>query len=353
MDTSDGEITFNYEGICNHCLEAEIELPKFQFTKNEENKNLDVIKKKLIDNKKGEYDSIIGLSGGVDSSYIAYLAMKMKLSPLCVHFDNGWNSETAVQNIHKIIEKTGFDLKTYVIDWPEFKDLQRSFLKAGVIDIEMLSDHAIFSSLFKIRNQNRIKFVLSGTNYATEHGMPFSWIWPKMDRKNILSIHKIFGTKKLKSYPMMRYFKWELMKRFNIGGEFIELLNHINYSKSTAMYKLKEIFKWKYYGGKHYESKFTKFYQAYILPNKFSIDKRRVHLSALIRNGEISRAAAEQDIKKPLYDENELQSDINYIKKKLNLSDSEFENIMNSKPVSHYEYPNNRIFFEKIIQFIS
>ena len=183
MDTSDKEISFNKNGICNHCLVADKELPKYHFTPEQEKENLRRIKEKLLSNKKGEYDSILGLSGGIDSSYSAYLGWKMGLNPLCVHFDNGWNSNIALSNINKIIDKTGFDLYTYVINWPEFKDLQRSFFKAGVIDIEMLTDHAIFASLFRLGRKSKLKYVLSGTNYATEHGMPFSWLWSKMDKK--------------------------------------------------------------------------------------------------------------------------------------------------------------------------
>ena len=348
MDTSAIEISFDINGVCTYCLEAENELPNYQFTKTQEKNNLEELTKKIINTNKNKYDSILGLSGGVDSSYVAYLAWKMKLNPLCVHFDNGWNSEISVQNIHKIIENTGFDLETYVIDWPEFKDLQKSFLKAGVIDIEMLTDHAIFASLFKIRKQNKIKYVLSGTNYATEHGIPFSWIWPKMDKKNILSIHNKFGDKKIKSFPTMSYLRWELMKRFRLGGEFIEILNLINFNKTKAMNTLKSVFDWNYYGGKHYESRFTKFYQAHILPNKFNVDKRKPHLSALIRNNEINKKVALAELKKPLYKEQELKEDLSYVIKKLDFLKEEFNMIMDSDPVSHYNYPNSRSFYKKI-----
>ena len=228
----------------------------YKFSEEEEKLNLLKLKDDIIKRKKknSKYDSILGLSGGVDSSYVAYLAYKIGLNPLCVHFDNGWNSEIAVKNIKKIINKTKFDLTTYVIDWPEFRDLQRSFFKAGVIDIEMLSDHAIFASLFKLRKEYNLETVLSGTNYVTEHGLPFSWIWPKMDYTNIKSIHKKFGTIPIKSYPRMSNLKWLIMKNFDLGGIFEEPLNLVNYSKTKAMQTLKDFFDWEYYGGKHYES---------------------------------------------------------------------------------------------------
>jgi N-acetyl sugar amidotransferase len=349
MDTSDIEIIFDEDGVCNYCLEADIELPKYQLTAKEEKCNLDLLKNRLFADKKGKYDSILGLSGGVDSSYVAYLAMKMGLNPLCVHFDNGWNSETAVQNIHKIINITGFDLETYVINWPEFRDLQRSFFKASVIDIEMLTDQAIFSSLFKIRKENNIKTVLSGTNYATEHGLPKSWLWMKMDTRNIRAIQKRFGSMKIESFPTMNSLSWLLMKRFNLGGVFEEPLNIINFRKNDAMAVLTKVFDWKYYGGKHYESIFTKFYQAYVLPTKFGIDKRKAHYSALIRNNEITRDKARDEVSQPLYNSQELEQDKSYVLKKLGFSEIEFDEIMKMKPVPHDYYPTDQTYIRPLI----
>ena len=350
MDTSDIDLTFDSNGVCNYCLEADTELPKYQFTVKEEKYNLDLLKNRLFAEKNGQYDSIIGLSGGVDSSYVAYLAWKMGLNPLCVHFDNGWNSEIAVQNIHKIIKTTGFDLETYVIDWPEFRDLQRSFFKASVIDIEMLTDQAIFASLFKIRKNNNIKIILSGTNYATEHGLPKSWLWMKMDTRNIRAIQKRFGSLKLKSFPTMNSLSWLLMKRFNLGGIFEEPLNIINFRKNDAMEVLRKVFAWKYYGGKHYESIFTKFYQAYVLPTKFGIDKRKVHYSALIRNNEITRDTAMSEVSQPLYNSHELDQDKSYVLKKLGFSEFEFEEIMKKKPVPHDFYPTDQSYIRLLIK---
>ena len=354
MDVSDSNIVFNEEGICNHCLDAELKLPRYQFTKEEEDLNLISLKNKIISNKseKSEYDSILGLSGGVDSTYVAYLAYKMGLNPLCVHFDNGWNSETSVNNINKIIEKTKFDLDTYVINWPEFKDLQRSFLLAGVKDVELITDHAIFASLFKIRKKNKIKFVLSGTNYATEHGLPMDWIWAKTDKKNILSIHKKFGKKKIKSFPFISFLGWEIMTRMGIGGEFVEILNMVCYNKSKAMDIIKKEFSWEYYGGKHYESRFTKFYQTYILPKKFNIDKRKCHLSALIRNREMTREQALEKLQEPIISTKELENDYNYVIKKLDFSKDEFDDIMTQKPIPHAFYGNNWTFYNKLNQFL-
>lgn len=345
MDNSDSSIQFT-DGLCNYCIEAKDLIQKFRFTKEEELQNLNDLKRKIIQSRKGKYDCVIGLSGGVDSSYVAFLAKKLKLNPLCVHFDNGWNSELAVSNIKKIVDKCGFDLETYVIDWPEFKDLQRSFFKAGVVDIEMLTDHAIMATMFNLRKKYDIKYVLSGSNYVTEHGMPLSWLWRKQDLANIKGIQRQFGTKKIKKFPTMNSIQYQIVKMFGLGGVYIEILNHVNYSKEMAMEVLKQEFDWQYYGGKHYESVFTKFYQAYYLPVKFGFDKRKVHLSAQIRNGEITREEAFLELEKPFYTELELKNDLEYVLKKLSFSNEEFNYIMNDKPKSHLDYPSDEWIFK-------
>ena len=351
MDASDSGISFDECGICNHCREAEINLPKYIFTEEESKINLEKIKNDIRSSKKAEHDSIIGLSGGVDSSYVAYLAWKMGLNPLCVHFDNGWNSEIAVSNIKKIISKTGFELYTYVIDWPEFKDLQRSYFKAGVIDIEALTDHAIMATMFKFTRQFKINYILSGSNYVTEHGMPESWVWPKQDLVNIKSIQKKYGTRKIKSFPMLGSLKYLIARQLGLSGKYVQILNHINYKKLEAMKCLEDNFDWEYYGGKHYESTFTKFYQAYILPHKFKVDKRRVHLSALIRNNEISRSDALDELEKPLYSQAELKKDMDYVVKKLDFTKNEFISLMEEEPRSHAEFKSDEFYISRLVNF--
>jgi len=338
MDTTDREISFDSEGLCSHCSEANILLPKFHFTDDEEKLNLEIWPGIIKKSRRCEYDSIIGLSGGVDSSYVAYLAWKSGLKPLCVHFDNGWNSEISVSNINKIIEITGFDFTTYVIDWPEFRDLQRSFIRAGVVDIEMLTDHAIWAAMFQIRRKSRIKFVLTGTNYTSEHGMPQTWLWRKQDLRNIKAIHAQYGERKLKSFPTMSTLQLLMVESLGIGGKILQPLNLINYRKTAAMEILKSDFGWRYYGGKHYESIFTKFYQAYILPEKFGIDKRKAHLSALIRNHEMTKDEAIAELATPQYAPRELKQEKEYVLKKLGFTEAEFDSIIKSAPVPHDFY---------------
>ncbi|WP_266205281.1 N-acetyl sugar amidotransferase [Pontibacter kalidii] len=337
MDSTDPDIHFNSGGICNYCLEAEETLPKYRYTDEQIGANIGRLLQHIKANRKGKYDCLIGISGGVDSSYVAHLAYKWKLTPLVVHFDNGWNSELAVSNINKILDKTGFDLQTYVIDWEEFKDLQRSFIKASVVDIEMLTDHAIVASMYRLAKENNIKCILSGTNYATEHGLPSAWVWQKVDLKNIQHIHKLFGRQPLKTFPTIGIYKSFLYKILH-KLDFLEPLNIINYKKLEAMEVLEKEYGWRYYGGKHYESWFTKFYQAYILPQKFNIDKRKSHLSALIRNEEITLEQAREELAKPLYTVEDLTQEKEFILKKLEFTPEEFEEIMQAAPKRHDEY---------------
>ncbi len=349
MDTTDKNISFNGDGVCNHCLEAEIKMPQYYFSKTQAEKNIENLGLKIKKKKRGEYDSIIGLSGGCDSSYVAYLAWEMGLNSLCVHFDNGWNSETAVSNIKKIVDGCGFDLITYVIDWPEFRDLQRAFLKASVIDIEMLTDHAHKAATLKFCKKYKIKYVLAGNSYTTEHGLPHSWSWNKQDAKQIKAIHHKFGEIKLKSYPFLGMLKFLILNHSEIGPTYVPILNKITYKKNEAINKLQKKFHWEYYGGKHFESVFTKFYQAYILPTKFNIDKRKVHLSALIRNNEITRQEALNELKLPLYDENEYRMEREFVLKKLGFTQNEFNNIMQQPPISHESYASQLKYFKLII----
>lgn len=346
MDTTDPDIRFDLEGVCNYCREAEIKLKSMVFTPDQEKRNLEDIASLVKKDRKGKYDAILGVSGGVDSSYLMHLSRKIGINPLIVHFDNGWNSEKAVSNIKKIVEKCNFDLETYVINWPEFKDLQRSFFKAGVLDIELLTDQAIFATMFNIRRKHGIKYVLAGTNYFTEHGMPASWLWRKFDYANIADIQKKFGTKPIKSFPILRSWQYQLVKMFGLGGTYVEPLNKINYKKMGAMDTLRSEYGWEYYGGKHYESVFTKFYQAYVLPVKFGIDKRKSHFSALVRNGEITREEALEEIAKPLYDAAELADEKAYILKKLDFTEAEFDKMMSEAPKSHLDYASDDWMFK-------
>ncbi|WP_317168193.1 N-acetyl sugar amidotransferase [Pontibacter pamirensis] len=342
MDTSDPEIEFNSQGVCNHCLSYDDTAKKVLLTDEEKKPQLTKIVAEIKEaGKNKEYDCIIGLSGGVDSSYLAYCVKDLGLRPLAVHLDNGWNSELAVKNIENIVKILDIDLYTYVIDWEEFKDLQIAFLKASVVDIEMLTDSAIIVAIDRIAKEKNISYFLSGSNFATENIMPQSWFYSiKHDSLNIRAISKRFGSVgKLKSYPMFNFFEFWRYTYFN-KVKTIPLLNFLPYNKSEAMQFLIEKLNWRDYGGKHWESKFTQFYQVYILPRKFGIDKRRAHLSSLIVSGQLPREQGLKLISENIYNERLLQEDKEYLLKKFELSESEFDRLMQADPLPHDFYPS-------------
>lgn len=337
MDTiADPDISFNSDGICNYATEffeeLEINVPP---NKNSVLEELIGKIKKAGRNKK--YDCLTGISGGVDSSYLIYKAKEWGLRPLIVHFDNGWNTEIAVRNINSVIEKTGFDLFTIVVDWNEFKDLQLSYIKAGVVDLEVPTDHAIYATWLKLAKKFNIKYVLNGNNYLTESIMPPSWIFNKTDCINLLSIHQKFGSAKLKTYPYVTPLR-QLYYNNVLNLNVVKPLNLIEYDKKQAKEVLKNKLNWVDYGGKHYESFYTKFYQAYILPQKFLIDKRKAHYSNLILSKQVTKAEAIDELKKPLYTANDFLLDKAFFLKKLGLSDSFFEDYINTKGTSHSLY---------------
>ncbi len=348
MDTTDPLIDFDENGVCGHCRRYKKYLAQIQSNIQNSDNYFEQLKKQMSKEKKGEYDCIIGVSGGVDSSYTCLMAKRLNINALLIHFDNGWDSELAVSNIKKIVDKTGFDFNTYVINWPEFRDLQRSFFKASVVDIEMLTDHAIMASLYKLSSTAKTKNVFSGNNLQTEYGMPSSWIWNKRDWKNIKSIHKLFGEKKLKTFPVLGSWRWLLIQRLGLGMNHIEPLHYINYKKKDAIKELEDEYGWTELGGKHYESIFTKFYQAHILPVKFKIDKRKAHFSSLIRNGELTRDEALAGLEKSLYDDHELEQDTEYVIKKLGFSRIEFEEYLGAPPKKHSDYPSDQPLFDFI-----
>lgn len=340
MDQSDPDIAFDAEGVCNHCKEHEARVAATPLARGSAEADLRALVAKIKAAAKGPYDSIIGLSGGVDSSFLAEQAVALGLKPLAVHFDNGWNSELAVQNIQNVVQKLDLDLMTFVIDWPEFADIQRSYFRANVIDIEVVTDHAIFAALYQIARQHKIGYILSGRNAATEAIMPSDWVWQKFDLKNLEAIHRQFGSVPIRRFPTLSL--WEMAYRQFTGQvRLANFLDYIPYRKGEAVSMLETKLGWRNYGGKHYESVFTKFYQAHILPVKFGVDKRRAHYSDLIMNGEIDRAEVLSKLSEPLYEEVQLEQDREYVCKKLSFSPAEFDAYMKSPRVNHDAYPSD------------
>jgi N-acetyl sugar amidotransferase len=342
MDTSDPMIEFDENGNCKHCNSA-LELAKRTWFPNEYGEKLldDIFTKIKAEEKEKEFDCIIGLSGGVDSSYMAYLAVKKGLRPLVFHVDCGWNSEPAVKNVENIVKKLNLELHTFVVNWEEMKDLQRSFFKASLPDQDIPQDHAIFAALYNFADKNKIKYVLNGYNFATESIMPTNWGYQALDYTHLKSVHDRFGERKLKDFPhinfFQRYIYYTLIKRMKI----IHPLNYIDYQKDKAIEILKNELGWQYYGGKHYESRFTKFFQSYYLPIKFNFDKRRGHLSSLIMSGQLSRDEALKIMQEERYTESDINFDLEFIAKKLDWTTEEFRAIINQVPAKHKDFASN------------
>ena len=347
MDTTDPHITFDANGICSHChyfwdVQSKEWLPNEQ-GEAQLKEILETIKKEGA-NK--EYDSIIGLSGGVDSSYLALVLKRYGLRPLAVHVDAGWNSEIAVQNIERIVKTLNIDLFTHVIDWEEIKSLQVSFFKAGIANQDVPQDHAFFAALYHFATKNNIRYVFSGGNLATESVMPSEWAYNAMDLKHLKGIHKKFNGVPLHTFPTVSFFKYYFWYPFIKKMKVIRPLNYLLYNKQDAIKELEQTIGWRSYGEKHFESRFTKFQQAFYRPARFGFDERRAYLSSLILSNQLTRDEAMLKIAQPIYTQNQLNEEKSFIIKKLGLTELEFEQIMSQPQFTYRDYPNNEWLFE-------
>jgi len=338
MDTTDPDIRFDAQGICNHCHAYDDAVRRKVHAGADGAERL----RALVDRVKAqgagkEYDCIIGVSGGVDSTFAAYEAKRLGLRPLAVHLDNGWDSELAVKNIENTLKKLGIELYTHVIDWNEFKDLQLSFLRASTPDSEIPSDHAIVAIMFQIARRYGVRAIVSGYNVRTESHLPRAWSQGHLDWKYIKQVHRRFGTAKLRTFP--RQGLWSsVYDRLRV--EVVDILNYVDYSKSQAMTLLEQELGWRYYGGKHYESIYTRFYQGWMLPRKFGYDKRRSHQSSLICSGLVTRDAAFAELATNPYPEDMQRADREYVIKKLGITAAEFDRIIAEPPKRFEDYPS-------------
>jgi N-acetyl sugar amidotransferase len=340
MDSiEDKEIQIDVNGICNYCRSYIDTYGDYLGPNPPVIKGVDDLIAEIKSRAKGKkYDCIMGLSGGIDSSFLALKAKEWGLRPLMVHFDNGWNSELAVENIHNIVDKLGFDLFTYVVNWNEFMDLQNAYIQSGVIDWEVPTDHGFYAVLHKLAHKHNIPNVLAGFNHQTEGVLDKGTSWKKQDLLNLIDIHKKHGRLKLKTYPRLGFWRLLYYQRL-LDLQVFSPLDKINYDKNSAKVEIAEKLGWRDYGGKHYESIFTRFYQGYVLPRKYGKDKRKSHLSSLINSGQISRLDALEELRQPPYPNEELlRHDIDYFKKKMQYSDIEFNSIFTNKPVPHIFY---------------
>ena len=342
MDTSAEKISFDESGYCNFCND-------FENLKRNSNKtqNIDNLIKNIKKYKKNnQYDCVVGISGGVDSCYALVRALEYGLKPLAVHMDNGWNSELAQNNISNLIKILNVDLYTHVIDWEEYKNLQKAFFRANVVDIELLYDNAMMAANYKIADKFNIKFILSGMNTSTEgFKIPENWSWFKNDAKNIKKIAKKFSNQKIKTFPLFgtfEYIKYEILKNI----KWISFPDYFDYNKEDAITELETKFNYKRYPYKHYENIFTRFYQGYILPKKFGIDKRKLHLSNLILTKQISRDEALKIIQQPAYpDLEDERKDIEYFLKKMNWDKNKLQDYLYQDEVSHLKYGSEKKFW--------
>lgn len=339
-------LTFDEEGVCNLAREGQWRLKNEVFHADDGRRRLQIWAERMKAAGVGrDYDCIIGLSGGVDSSTVAVRVIELGLRPLALHLDNGWNIDLAVSNIERLVKELNIDLITHVVDWREIRDLQRAYIKASVLDLECVSDHAINTLLYRTAHKMGIKYVIHGGNVATESTMPTSWGYDKRDGKNLLAIHNAFGEMPLKTYPYMRPYQlfWYL---FIDRIKAFPILNYVDYKKETALAELSSRFGYRPYARKHGENRFTRFHQEIYLPRKFGIDKRVSHLSSLVIAGEITRDEAIAEIQKPLYSPHEENEEFEFISKKLGFTAEELKIYIESPPRSHTDFANASSIFD-------
>lgn len=348
MDTTDPLITFDENGVCNHCkayLNRREEVRKIKKLGKE---NLNAVIEEIKEKGKGrKYDALLGISGGVDSCYMAYKLKEFGIRTLLVHMDNGWNSDDASVNILRMAKMLSFDYESYVLDWEEFKDIQLAFLKASVVEAETPTDIAIQGSLHKVAARHGIRYIVSGGNLATEGILPKVWHYNAKDTKYFNYIQRTFGTKRIRKFPNFGYRQeifYKLLKRIRI----VYLLNYMDYNKEEAKRILIEECGWKDYGGKHHESRFTKFIQSYYLLKKFDLDYRKATFSSQIITGEKTRQEALEELSEVPYKAEDIEREAEYISKKLGISTKQLEEIVDAPGKYYYEYPNE----EKKLEFI-
>lgn len=353
MDTTASDIAFDGNGVCNYCTEfLKLSSPIIHENPGDKDARLQKLIEQVRASGKGRpYDCIVGVSGGVDSSWTLVQVKRLGLRPLAVHMDNGWNSELAQNNIANIVRGLDLDLHTHVIDWDEYRELMQAFFDADVIDVELLYDNAMLAVNYRQAAKYGLKYILAGTNQATEGmRMPPGWNWFKYDKRNIASLAKRHGMKGTNTLPTIGTmgFVWN---HFVKGIRWTSFLDYLPYNKSKALDSLEKNYGYKRYLFKHYESVFTRFYQGHILPRKFGVDKRILHLATLVAAGQLSREEALKSLEGiPYATEAELQADTTYFLKKMKWDAKDLETYLNRPEVSHADYPSERLFWEALIK---
>ncbi|MES2188908.1 MAG: N-acetyl sugar amidotransferase [Pseudomonadota bacterium] len=341
MDTSDSMIVFDEKGVCDHCNTFyDRTLPNWLQGEQGARELDSIVTKIRADGKDKDFDCIIGMSGGVDSSYLTYIAKeKLGLRPLVFHVDAGWNSQEAVNNIEKLVDGLGLDLYTEVINWEEMRDLQLAYFKAGVPHIDTPQDHAFFATMYKFAEQHDVKYILTGANLSTECiRNPVEWMYYQSDSRQLKDIHSKFGARPLVSYPVTSILRHKIYLPYIKGIRVERPLNYISYIKAEAIELLQQRFGWQPYPQKHFESRFTKFYEGYWLPKKFGYDTRRVQFSSLIVTGQMTRAEALEKLGKKPYDEATIGNDFEYVATKLGIPVEELQGYFDAPNKSYRDY---------------
>lgn len=345
MDTSDSEISFDDNGVCDHCNTFyKKTLPNWRTDEVGRSRLNNLIEKIKKEGRSKDYDCIIGMSGGIDSSYLTYLAKEeLGLRPLVFHVDGGWNSQIAVNNIERLIDGLELDLFTEVIDWQEMRDLQLAFLKSGVSHIDTPQDHAFFATMYKFASHHNIKYILTGGNLSTECiRNPVEWMYYQSDSRQLLDIHRQFGTRPLLKFPITSILWHKIWLPYLRGVKVIRPLDMVPYIKQEAKQLLMDRFGWQPYPQKHFESRFTKFYESYWLPKRFGYDVRRVQYSSLIVTGQMTRAEAIKELEQPSYDESTIGQEIEFVANKLGISIDELNRYMLLPHKTYRDYKNQR-----------
>ena len=343
MDATDPLIKFNAAGVCSHCQSFD-RGPNTTLRNNNLDMLDEIVKGIISSSNHKKYHCIIGLSGGLDSSYLAYFLRNRypDLRILAVHVDCGWNSPEAVNNIEVLVRKLNLTYACKVLDWSTVKSLQLAYLKSGVPNQDIPQDYAFYVGVYDYARQHGIKYYLNGGNLASESILPSAWGYDNKDSKQLKSIHKRFGDGSLNKYRIYGYFKTYIFYRLFYRLEKIRPLNYIDYNLNNAKQILEKELGWKDYGGKHHESRFTRFFQAHYLPTYFGYDKRKAHFSSLINVGQMTRAEASSSLKEPLYSAHSLKLDKNYLARKLELSVGDFEKLLLGAKRPHSSLPSWR-----------
>lgn len=349
MDTSDSAIQFDAEGVCDHCRSFWKDVaPNWHPDESGKEVFRKLVEEIRASGKGNPFDSIIGLSGGLDSSYLLHLAVtEFGMRPLVFHVDGGWNTDIAVSNIQVLVEKLGLDLYTEVINWEEMRDFQLAFFKSGVPHLDVPQDHAFIATLYHFANKHNIKYILNGGNYATECVRnPLEWLYYGTDLAQLRDIQRRFGARELKTYPFSSILFHKVYLRYLRGVQVVKPLNFLPYTKEIAVQTLQSAYGWKAYPQKHFESRFTRFYEGYWLPTRFGYDTRRVQFSSLILTNQMTREEALSRLEKPAYDPDSIDEEFEYIATKLRIPVEELRSYHEMPKKTYRDYANRQWMFD-------